>query len=335
MNPLPARDLDHILEKTESLWMDARGARFFITGGTGFVGTWLAESLLWASRRLGLGIEVVLLTRDPSRHSDDVRFLVGDVKEFAIPNQRFDFVIHAAAHPYAPPNVEWPAGLLDQEMAATRRVLTLAHQCGVRRMLFTSSGAAYGKQPPEITHVTEEYTGGPMPFDTGAAYGVAKRVSEYLCSCYSQVYGFEATLARLFAFIGPHLPLDDSYAAGNFLRDAMAGGPIEIAGDGTPFRSYLYAADLAIWLWTILFRGKSARPYNVGSPEPVSILELAKTIAGEVAPGAGIHVAKKAAAGAAPARYVPSVQRAEKELGLKVWVGLEEAIRRTAEWHRK
>jgi len=334
MNPLPARDLDQVLEKIEPLWADARGARFFITGGTGFVGTWLTESLLFINQRLDLGMDAVVLTRNPSKVKR-AKFLAGDVKEFAIPAEHFDFVIHAAAHPYITPSVEWPAGLLDQEMAATRRVLTLAHQCGAPRMLFTSSGAAYGKQPPEITHVTEEYTGGPMPFDTGTAYGVSKRVSEYLCSCYSQVYGFEATLARLFAFIGPCLPLDANYAAGNFLRDAMAGGPIEIAGDGTPYRSYLYAADLAIWLWTILFRGKSARPYNVGSPEQVSILELARTIAREVAPKSEIRVAKEAIAASAPARYVPSVERAEKELGLKVWVGLDEAIRRTAEWHRR
>jgi nucleoside-diphosphate-sugar epimerase len=333
MNPLPARDLDHILEKTESLWPDARGARFFITGGTGFVGTWLTESLLWANRRLGLGMQAVVLTRDPARRGD-ARFLIGDVKEFAIPAGDFDFAIHAAAHPYVVPSTEWPGGLLDQEMAATKRVLTLARDCGVRRLLFTSSGAAYGKQPPEIANVSEEYAGGPMPFDTGASYGVAKRVSEYLCSCYSQVYGFEATLARLFAFIGPRLPLDANYAAGNFLRDALAGGPIEIAGDGTPYRSYLYAADLTIWLWTILFRGKSARPYNVGSPEPVSIVDLARTSAREVAPGAEIRVAKQPVEGAPAARYVPSVERAEKELGLRVWIGLEDAIRRTAEWYR-
>jgi dTDP-glucose 4,6-dehydratase len=326
-----ARDLDHILEKTESLWTGARGSRIFVTGGTGFVGTWLTESLLWANRRLALGIEAVLLTRDARRVSQwDVTPVVGDAAEFEMPSGTFDFAVHAATYAHLAPNAESPTGMLDRDVAATRRVLEFARLRGVRRMLFTSSGAVYGKQPTELLNVTEDYAGGPATCDTGSAYGLGKRISEHLCACWSQVYGFDATIARLFAFIGPHLPLDTNYAAGNFLRDAMAGGPIEIAGDGTPYRSYLYAADLAIWLWTILFRGQAARPYNVGSPEPVSILDLARAIA----PGMEIRVAKQAVAGASATRYVPSTERAEKELGLRVWIPLDEAIRRTAEWHR-
>jgi dTDP-glucose 4,6-dehydratase len=332
MYSLPARDLDHILEHTESLWADARRSRIFITGGTGFVGTWLAESLLWANCRLSLGIETVLLTRDGARvRWDGAGVVIGDAAEFEMPAGTFEFTVHAATNAHVAPNVDSPTGMLDRDVAGTRRVLEFAKLHGTRRLLFTSSGAVYGKQPPDLSNVPEDYMGAPDPCDTASAYGFGKRISEHLWACYSQVYRFEATIARLFAFIGPHLPLDVHYAAGNFLRDALAGGPIQIAGDGTPYRSYLYAADLAIWLWTILFRGHSARPYNVGSPEPVSVLDLARAIG----PGLEIHVAKKAAPGAPAARYVPSTERAEKELGLRVWVPLDEAIRRTTEWHRR
>jgi dTDP-glucose 4,6-dehydratase len=332
MYSLPAGDLDHILEHTESLWADARGSRIFITGGTGFVGTWLVASLLWANFRLGLGIETVLLTRDAARvRWDGVGVAIGDAAEFEMPAGTFDLAVHAATNAPAPPNPDSPTGTLDRDVAATRRVLEFAKLHGTRRLLFTSSGAVYGKQPPELLRIPEQYAGAPNICDTASVYGLGKRISEHLCACYSQVYGFDATIARLFAFIGPHLPLDAHYAAGNFLRDALAGGPIRIAGDGTPYRSYLYAADLAIWLWTILFRGQSARPYNVGSPEPVSILELARAIG----PGLEIRVAKQPVASEQAARYVPSTERAEKELGLRVWVPLDEAIRRTAEWHRR
>jgi dTDP-glucose 4,6-dehydratase len=340
-NPL-ARDLDHVLEHTEALWGEARGERIFLTGGTGFVGTWLTESLLWANRRLALGMSAVLLTRYPDRFrarsphlagDSSVSLVEGDATAFATPHGTFSFVVHAATERQFAPDMTCPAGSLDRDLAATRRVLEFARAANARRFLFTSSGAVYGTQPPELPEVPEDYAGAPLPVDTGSAYATGKRVSEYLCACYSRVHGIEAKIARLFAFIGPYFPLDANYAAGNFLRDAIAGGPIRITGDGTPFRSYLYAADLAIWLWTILFRGAAARPYNTGSPQAVSILELANTIAREVAPGARICVEQQPTPGAAAARYVPSTARAESELGLRVWIPLEEAVRRTHAWH--
>jgi dTDP-glucose 4,6-dehydratase len=113
----------------------------------------------------------------------------------------------------------------------------------------------------------------------------------------------------------------------------LTGGPIRITGDGTPYRSYLYAADLAIWLWTILFRGKSAFPYNVGSPQEVSIADLARSVVATVAPGAAIRTGSPPKPGVIPSRYVPSVSRAELGLGLKVWIPLEESIRRMWQWN--
>ena len=142
-----------------------------------------------------------------------------------------------------PPNAtsrpprEHPASTLDCDLAATRRVLELARTRGAHRLLFTSSGAVYGKQPPGLTHIPEDYPGAPATTDLASAYGQAKRISEFLCSCYSQVYGFDAVIARLFAFVGPLLPLDANYAVGNFIRDGLAGGPVQIGGDGTPYRS--------------------------------------------------------------------------------------------------
>ena len=338
------QDLDYVLEHTEGLWREARGQRLFMTGGTGFVGTWLTESFVWANRRLELGMSAVLLTRDPERfcaraphlaNDPAITLLAGDATCFTWNNGNFGLSIHAATELYFPPDPERPAGILDRDVAATRRVLEFARTAGVARMLFTSSGAVYGKQPPELAQVPEDYPGAPPACDPGAAYGNGKRMSEYLCACYAQVYGLGATIARLFTFLGPHLPLDTAYAAGNFLRDAMAGGPVRISGDGTTWRSYLYSADLAIWLWTILFRGTPGRPYNVGSPHAITIADLARTIVREVAPSAEIQIARQPAPGAPAARYVPSTERAERELGLAVRIPLEEAIRRTAAWHRK
>ena len=170
--------------------------------------------------------------------------------------------------------------------------------------------------------------------DTASAYGHAKRVSEFMSAMYGRTYGFDATIARLFAFVGPLLPLDGQYAAGNFIRDVLRGGPVRIAGDGTPYRSYLYAADLAIWLWTILLRGRAAYPYNVGSSHDLTIGDLARTIVSLGAPGTRIETAERPLPGAPPLRYVPRTMRAEHDLGLRAFIPIDQAIHQSLTWYR-
>lgn len=342
MPRLPDRDLDHVVECTNGeLWKALAGSRLFITGGTGFVGKWLLESLLYANDRLKLDVRATVLTRDPARFQGEcphlcedpaITLLGGDVRNFEFPGGKFGFVIHAATQRQFKPDGERPAGAFDGDVEGTRRVLEFAGTHGTRRFLFTSSGAVYGTQPPELTHIPEDYAGAPLTTDPKSAYGQGKRVSEFLCSMYAQQYGFSALIARLFAFVGPHLPLNQNFAIGNFIADVLAQRPIHIKGDGTPYRSYLYAADLAVWLWTVLVQGVSGRPYNVGSESAMTISDLAETVARVTASGNAIERAEMPVAGTKAARYVPSVQRAVQELRLRSIIPLEEGIRRLYSW---
>jgi dTDP-glucose 4,6-dehydratase len=339
IHPLAA-DLDHILATTEGIWEALRGQRLFITGGTGFVGTWLTESLAWADTTLNLGVEAVLLTRNPDAfrakapsvaNHKSIRLLRGTAQSFEFSQGEFQFVIHAATESATKPTAENPAGSFDADLAATRRVLEFARQTGTRRLLFTSSGAVYGRQPEDLPGIPEDYSGAPSATDEKSAYGQAKRASEFLCTMYSRQFGFDTLIARLFAFVGPHLPLE-GYAVGNFLRDAMSGSSIRIESDGSTVRSYLYAADMAAWLWTILLKGESAHPYNVGSPKAITVRELANEVAKTADRKIGIEVLGRS--GVPATRYVPDTSRAERELGLTARVSLEESLRRTMAWNR-
>jgi dTDP-glucose 4,6-dehydratase len=330
-------DQDHVLTHTADLWPEFRNASVFITGGTGFVGTWLLESLTWADDQLQLGVKATVITRAPDAFARKsprlgahraIKLVEADACSFRFPEGEFPFVIHAATERHFTAVPDQPLSTFDRDVKATRRVLEFARTHGTRRLLFTSSGAVYGKQPPELTHIPEDDAGAPFTTDIASAYGQAKRISEWMCAMYAAQDGYAALIARLFAFVGPHLPLDANFAVGNFVRDARNGGPIRIAGDGTPYRSYLYAADLAIWLWTILVKGESCRPYNVGSADAITIGDLAKRVAENTHRGVEIQVARQPVAGVAPARYIPSVERAEQELGLRSWISLDEGIRR-------
>ena len=341
-NPLQ-HDLEHILTHTQGLWDELREKRIFITGGTGFFGCWLLESLAWANDTLGLNVEAVVLTRNPDAfikkaphlaHHRAIRCHAGDIHDFVFPSGEFSHVIHAATEASSKWNAESPLLIFETIVKGTRRTLDFAVQCGAKQFLLTSSGAVYGRPPTDIPLIPENYPGAPDPTDPHSAYGEGKRVAEMLCCLYARGHGLEPKIARCFSFVGPYLPLDKHYAIGNFIRDALNGGPIVVNGDGTPIRSYLYASDLAIWLWKILLHGVPGRSYNVGSSDNRSLVDIAKCVQG-VGAGGPIRVDGPCCSGQRVDRYVPDVSRAERELHLTVRVSLTEALHRTIEYHRK
>ena len=268
--PLPERDLDHVLEHTQGLWEELRGGRLFVTGGTGFFGRWMLESFLRANDELGLGAEAIVLTRDPRRFADAAPMSPGtgdhaargDVSRSTTRALDCTHVLHMATETALGTSAD---GSFQTAVEGTERVLALRLARGARKLLLTSSGAVYGTQPPDCERLAEEYIGAPRPEDASAGYAHGKRAAEFLCSAAAARDGLEAKIARCFAFVGPLLPLDANFAIGNFIRDALYRDRIEVTGDGTPAARTSMRPTSPIWLWTILFRGESGRPYNVGS----------------------------------------------------------------------
>jgi nucleoside-diphosphate-sugar epimerase len=342
-NPL-VEDLDFILAETRDLWQELRGARLFITGGTGFVGCWLLETLVRANRQLGLHASATVLTRNPAAFEMKAPHLAGDpavelhpgdVRTFEGPAGTFSHIVHAATDMGAVLHASQPAATLDTIVQGTRRTLDFALNCGATRFLLVSSGAVYGRQLPLVRSVPETYAGGPSPADPASAYGEGKRIAELLCAIYAKSFGLEATIARCFGVIGPYMPLATPQTPGGYIRDALWGGPVRVAGDGGAYRSYLYASDLMIWLWTTLLRGRAGRAYNVGSEEEVTSGQMAALVAAEAGQGTKVATEGAQRRGEPAERYVPSTARARHELELKVRVDLAAAVQKTVDWARQ
>lgn len=338
---LPVEDINHVVDAVGPNWERLRCKRLFLTGGTGFIGKWLLASFLEANRRFGLSAQVVVLSRHPRsflegfpelRDATEVIWLCGDVRDLTTESVgECNFAIHAATDVVASST---PEEILDTCITGTRRVLdTMSTGGGLRRMLLLSSGAVYGRTPAELQAIPEDWVGAPDPLVPSSAYGEGKRLSELLAVMAAAVRpGLEVAIARCFAFVGPHLPLDKHFAIGNFIGSAMRNEDIRIQGDGTPFRSYLYAADLAHWLWTMLFDAPNGRAYNVGGAESLSIGELANRVNRVLKGGGEVRIAQTPRPGVAPPAYVPAIDRIASELKLKQTIDLDESIRRTARW---
>jgi dTDP-glucose 4,6-dehydratase len=284
--------------------MGLNGARIFVTGGTGFFGYWILSHLISLARDCDLGISITVLSRNPGSFAvkcpeiacdPAIRWLQCDIESFEFPDERFTHVIHAAV------SYDNPASIVPN----TCRMLDFAKHCGADRFLFVSSGAVYDP-------VTE--------------YARGKLESERLCFAQDAC---ESVFARCYAFVGPHMQLNGCFAVGNFIRDALSGGPIVVHGDGKSVRSYMYGSDLAAWLIAILTDGVSGHAYDVGSEESVSMRELAGII-GEIA---GVDVMIQGVNDSRASNYVPDTSNTRSELGLSVEVGLREAIRKTYEWY--
>jgi nucleoside-diphosphate-sugar epimerase len=314
---------------------------FFVTGGTGFIGSWMLEFLQRANDTAGCKMELIVLSRNPEMARQnaphifkrgDTKLIAGDVQTLQNSVGKFDLCIHAATDVNSSLKAVNPLQVFDSVVQGTRRVLDLATTAGASRMLLTSSGAIYGVQPTDLLLMPETYSEAPDLLATNAAYGNSKRAAEWLSLAHSSQSQLQICIARIFAVIGPGLPLNDGFAAGNFVRDAMAGDAIKIQGDGRPLRSYLYMADVIVWLLRILGFGHTGQAYNVGSEWALSISELA----GKVVNAAGNHVSVSTSLrgdkAAPPARYVPETRKAREELGLAEYTSIDVALRKTMAW---
>lgn len=336
------KDIEFILDSASECFSYLDGKNIFLTGGTGFFGKWLLESFKAANEISTSRFNVTVLTREPEKFKLDyphlaeasqISLIKGDVRSFDFLQERFDLVIHAATDVnITNSNKNTRKEILDVIVAGTRNILEFSQKSNCKRFLYISSGAVYGDLSGLSNGVDEDYLEKLDRNNLLSAYGEGKRSAEELGSLFCKKHEIDFLVARCFSFIGPHMPMDGTNAAGDFFRDAINRKDIVIKGDGLQVRSYLYMAELVIFLLQILKNGKPDRPYNVGSDEALSLKELAKRISFTLDNNINVIVKNKVSVGLSGNIYYPDINRIRNELGLIPKVSLEEAISRTVEW---
>lgn len=303
-----------------------------VIGGSGFFG----KSILDAFARgllepWGIG-RVIAVARSasglarthPELVSKDVELVDADVGTAAtLPAA--DYVIHAASSTDARRYAEFPQEERANILAAIDNYCRIAESVHRNsRIVYASSGAVYGRQPPDLPGLDESGADGPIEGLVAYKrdYAEAKRLAEARMAALGAA-GLRVAVARCFAFVGVHLPRDQHFAIGNFLADGLAGRPVSVQARMAVIRSYMHADDLVRWLLTIADHADATCPvFNVGSDEARTMGEVARVVAARFAVAAEVPPFERNDVD----RYVPSIARARDRLGLGLAYGLNRAV---------
>jgi len=337
------QDCLRVLENRASLLDPLRGSSLVVIGGTGFVGTWIAEMVAALNDSYKFGINLSLISRSTDQFSNrlphlanrsDMTLIKSDVRQLGQFPIDADWVIHAAANPDVRTHASNPLDTASVIVDGTMSVMRTAERLGrLKKLLYLSSGLVSGTQPEGLNGLSEAALGAPLP-DASFIYPNAKRFAETLCSASRAQSRIPVLVARPFSFIGPYQSLDTPWAQTTFLSDALRGHQIRVKGDGKVLRSYLYGSDAAYWFLRILTAGQSGDVVNVGSANAISLEDLAKEVAKSFEPSPDIVFNTAPRSVGRPAKLLPDTSHAQNEYGLSVFTPLDQAVKSTVEWHR-
>jgi dTDP-glucose 4,6-dehydratase len=305
--------------------------RTVVTGGAGFLGSHLCERLL------DDGDEVLcldnFLTGSPSNvdhllERDGFRLIKTDVTTFIHVAGPVDNVLHFASPASPIDYLQLPIETLKVGSIGTLHTLGLAKEKGARYLL-ASTSEAYGD--PQVHPQPESYWGHVNPVGPRGVYDEAKRFAEAMTMAYRRTHGVDTAIVRIFNSHGPRMRPDDGRAIPTFIRQALMGEPITVAGDGSQTRSIQYVDDLVEGVVRLL-RSGHAGPVNIGNPHEISMLALAETIRELCGSSSEIGFIPRPEDD--PTIRQPDITLAKQVLAWEPKVDLADGLSRTIAWFR-
>ena len=315
-----------------------KSSHILITGGTGFVGTWLIEMLSLLNKEFNLSIQVYVIARnEPQNYSfngdTNVHFIKLDIRNLKEIPSSINYIIHAAGSPDSREHVSNSIKTVETFYKGTQNILDIASRLpNLIKIIHFSSNKIYGSNYSTIP--LEEKNSIIAGYSNQDIYSESKRISETLCKAYISELGLPIIIVRPFAFIGPFQSLDKPWAINNFIRDAILGGPIRILGNELTTKSYMYGSDLANYILNIIAQGKVGEVYNVGSSQPTTLLELAIKIKNIINSDIEILIKSSKDNYSQTSFDVPQTSKIENELQLISSFNIDDALKRTILWNK-
>jgi len=306
--------------------------RILVTGGAGFIGSHLCESLLMDGYQV-IAVDNLLTGRlDNIRHlltHPQFRFIEQDVTQGI--DLEVDAIFHLAS-PASPVGYrQYPIETLLVNSVGTYHLLELARRVGAR-FVFASTSEVYGD--PLVHPQREDYFGNVNPVGLRSCYDEGKRFGEALTMEFVRSFGVDARIARIFNTYGPRMDPADGRVVPNFIVHALTGEAIEIFGDGTQTRSLCYISDMVRGLRLLMERdGLAGTVINLGNPDERTILELAYLV--RESTGNPVPIVFRPARPDDPGRRCPDISRARSVLGWEPRVSVEEGIRMTIDYFQE
>jgi len=304
--------------------------RVLATGGAGFIGSHLCDFLLARGHEVLCMDNLLTGAVENIAHirSDRFTFIKLDVTNYIYVAGPLDYVLHFASPASPIDYLEHPIQTLKVGALGTHKALGLAKEKGAK-FLLASTSEVYGD--PLVHPQREEYWGNVNPVGPRGVYDEAKRFAEALTMAYHRSHGLDTRIVRIFNTYGPRMRSRDGRAIPTFIAQALTGEPITVYGDGSQTRSFCYIDDLIDGIWRLMQAGTSD-PLNLGNPEEMSLLELAKRILRRTGSSSTMVFAPLPQDD--PKQRRPDITRARQLLGWEPRVELEEGLRRTIEWFR-
>lgn len=305
--------------------------RVLVAGGAGFLGSHLCDALLARGMRV-LCVDSFHTGRRQNlrRHRNDPRFrlLEADIAFDPLPEERIDWVFNLAS-PASPPHYQAdPVRTMMTNVLGTQNLLALAARQGAR-FVQASTSEVYGD--PELHPQREDYWGHVNPIGTRACYDEGKRAAEALCYDHMRAEALDLRVARIFNTYGPRMRADDGRIVSNLLVQAQQGRDMTVYGDGSQTRSFCYVSDLVRGLMALMEIEKTPDgPVNLGNPDEVSILALARRIKDAMQTPSRIVFLPLPSDD--PKRRRPDISRARSLLDWCPTVPLDDGLARTAAW---